>query len=267
MINKIVGVISIIFGILVFYTNCSKSNNNQTDLVNTQENNVNFYFKSMKLLTVDVFYEPGAEPYVGNNANGKAYWDLLKDNLSAIFQGRAVSFSVPKTLSEMTLLPLQNKSVWSAIEVAQLESSFGRPASTDEARFSIFFLNGNVDGGSGSVNLNTLGFQVTGTRAIAIFKNVIRSTGVNPNGPVPRYVEQSTLVHELGHALGFVNNGLPLTSAHHDSANGAHCTNANCVMHYLNEGKSDLTSFVQNYISTGSTVMFQSECLQDARSY
>jgi len=96
---------------------------------------------------------------------------------------------------------------------------------------------------------------------------VIRSTGAHPNGAVPKFVEQSTLIHEMAHALGFVNNGLPLKTAHQDSAHGAHCSNPNCVMYYLNEGKSDMVNFVQQYILSGNTVMMDSQCLQDAQSF
>ncbi|HEY1079471.1 MAG TPA: hypothetical protein VGE46_05215, partial [Bdellovibrio sp.] len=89
----------------------------------------------------------------------------------------------------------------------------------------------------------------------------------NPNGPIPKYVEQSTLVHEMGHALGFVNNGVTLASAHQDTAHGAHTTNPNCVMYWQNEGASDLASFVQNFITNNTTVMWGAEVLQDARNF
>ena len=36
------------------------------------------------------------------------------------------------------------------------------------------------------------------------------------NSPRFTCVEQSTIVHEIGHAIGLVNNGVPATTAHHD---------------------------------------------------
>jgi hypothetical protein len=81
------------------------------------------------------------------------------------------------------------------------------------------------------------------------------------------FIEQATLVHEFGHAMGLVNNGVPLTSSHQDTQKGHHCINTNCVMYWQNEGVSDLKEFVQSYMTTGSLVMFGPECLKDASSY
>ncbi|MEN0059089.1 MAG: hypothetical protein AAGB31_09655, partial [Bdellovibrio sp.] len=112
-----------------------------------------------------------------------------------------------------------------------------------------------------------IGVSLTGTPIIAIFKDVVQSTSGNPNGAVPKFVEQSTMVHEMGHALGFVNNGVPMVTSHQDTAHGAHTTNSNCVMYWLNEGTSDLTQFVLHYINSGNTVMWGSQVLQDAQAY
>lgn len=38
--------------------------------------------------------------------------------------------------------------------------------------------------------------------------------------------------HEFGHLLGLVNQGSPMQTNHQDVANGAHCINENCLMHY-----------------------------------
>ncbi len=72
---------------------------------------------------------------------------------------------------------------------------------------------------------------------IAMFKDVIASTNSLTNPNTSRYVEQSTIVHEVAHAIGLVNNGISLTSAHQDSPHGAHCTNDRCVMYYTNEAR------------------------------
>lgn len=232
------------------------------------KSNTEIYFHDMKTLVVDVFYEPGAEPYVGTTAGGRNYWSFLEDNLKALFDGRSVTINVYKTLETMNALSAQNKSSWSALQIVDLGNANQKSsANSSEIHFSIFFLNGYAVGSDGQVNQNTIGFSVTGTRFIAMFKDVIRSTGSTQVAIVPKYVEQSTLIHEMGHALGLVNNGLTLTSSHHDSTHGAHCSNTNCVMYYLNEGKSDAQSFAQQLISSGSTIMFDSACLNDAKSF
>ena len=89
-----------------------------------------------------------------------------------------------------------------------------------------------------------IGFSINDTPIIAVFKDVVVTSG----GPaVQKFVEQSTLVHEMGHALGFVNNGVPLASSHQDSVHGAHTVNSNCIMYWLNEGASDMAAFVQQF--------------------
>jgi len=84
---------------------------------------------------------------------------------------------------------------------------------------------------------------------------------------VPRYVEQSTLIHEMGHALGLVNTGLPMKTAHEDPINKHHCNDDKCVMYWTNEGSSDMVNFVKNVITSGSVIMFDAQCLRDSREY
>jgi hypothetical protein len=109
-----------------------------------------------------------------------------------------------------------------------------------------------------------LGVSLGDTGVIAVFKPVVRGASALPT--LQRFVEQTTLIHEFGHAVGLVANGLSVTSAHHDAAHGAHCTNQDCVMYYLNEGASDALAFVQRRIQGGSSVVFGPECLQDAHA-
>ena len=84
---------------------------------------------------------------------------------------------------------------------------------------------------------------------------------------VKRYVEQSTLVHESGHAIGLVNNGLPMTSTHEDTAHRAHCSNPDCVMYWQNEGSDALKTFVLNRLNNPSLVMYDQACLKDVTSF
>ena len=89
--------------------------------------------------------------------------------------------------------------------------------------YYVVFVSGFYTDGTGP-RPNVLAVSIGSTGVVAMFKDVIAGTGgVVPN--VEKFVEQSTLVHELGHAVGLVANGVATTSAHHDSAHGAHCTN------------------------------------------
>jgi hypothetical protein len=73
-------------------------------------------------------------------------------------------------------------------------------------------------------------------------------------------------VHEVGHAVGLVNRGVPLTSDHHDAEHGAHRTNQDCVMYHANEGAAELAQFVRDAVVAGDTIILGDECLADTDS-
>src|SRR5665647_3489370 len=76
-------------------------------------------------LNLKVYYESGAEPYVGGPLPSFKYWDLAQKNLEALFVGKdkAPSISVPKELNEMSQLSSYNKATWSAQEVSLIHIS------------------------------------------------------------------------------------------------------------------------------------------------
>lgn len=68
--------------------------------------------------------------------------------------------------------------------------------------------------------------------SICLFGKTL-STSSGGVGQVSKTRLLSTIVeHEFGHLLGLVNQGSPMQVAHRDAANGAHCTNKNCLMYY-----------------------------------
>lgn len=235
------------------------------------------YYSTMTTLNVQVVYESSAAPYDSTFSNPftgstKNVWDILDDNLKELFKNRktSVTTSVPKVLSSMTSISSQNKTTWTTTDIINLAKTYRTNASTQTTgNFFIAFVNGYYSSDGSTQNTNVIGVSVTGTPYIAIFKQVVTSTGsATPSGIATRvYVEQSTLVHEMGHALGLVNNGVTMTSSHQDTSNGKHCSDTTCVMYYANEGTSALVTFLQNYIQTGSNIMFKTDCLNDTQKY
>ena len=78
-------------------------------------------------------------------------------------------------------------------------------------------------------------------RNIAIFADALRFACQAPLPPrlvdrLCKYAEQSVWLHEVGHLLGLVNHGAPLTVDHHDEEHGPHCTNQRCVMYWMYAG-------------------------------
>lgn len=220
-------------------------------------------------ILIDVAYEPGAEPFVGTTSSGTQLWSLTHDNIAALYSHRSFkpTITVPFNLQQMTLIADQNKDSWTPDQIMQLGATIPTSkAGSNIGRILVIYLNGKFND-NGTVSNQTLGAQVTGTTVIAIFKDVVIATSGNPSGIVAKYVEQSTIIHEIGHALGLVNNGLPLSSTHQDTDHGHHCNNPNCVMNWQNSGATQLIQFAQQASSSGSNILFGSECIQDASDY
>ena len=228
---------------------------------------IQYYYSTVEKIGVEILYEQGAEPYIGNLVSGKSYWTLLQDNIDALFKTRATAptASVPSTIAQMTAIPVQGKATWTTTDLTELAVKYRKNSSTAKAAyFTLVFVKGYADK-EGVADKAVIGFSVTGTPFIAMFKDVIDSLG--EDSATSKYVEQSTLIHEMGHALGLVNNGVRMSTSHQDTANGKHCTKDTCVMYWQNEGSKDLRQFVRKIQKTGNTVMFGDECLADTRAY
>ncbi|MCI5073260.1 hypothetical protein MRY82_10040 [bacterium] len=248
------------FGISYVFmaTHLSCSGQEQRFKFSTPEN----YFKKSETVRIEVFFEPGAEPFVGNRTNGQALWSVFGENLTAIFQYRTTPPDIiyPQNLDDMTAMGQQNKNLWSVQDVLNLNETFFNTRPTEnEAVFYIYFLEGNAASGS-----NVLAFNISETPIIAVFKDAIVASG---GVLTQRFVEQSTLIHEMGHAVGLVNAGVPMAQNHQDTENGAHTTNEDCVMYWLNEGASDLANFIQDYTTSNDVIMWGQEVLNDVQMF
>ncbi|MBK24425.1 MAG: hypothetical protein CME70_10555 [Halobacteriovorax sp.] len=253
--------------LFIFLTSCGTETAGGNKFIPSQQTSelLKVFFSSMTQLNVGVFYEPGAEPFTQSFITGKKAWDVTEDNMKALYDQRSqsVTYSIPKDLNQMTALPSQNRAIWDYQSLVELNNSLSFGSSSGPtAEFSIIYVRGTFEG-----NSNVIGVSLTGTTIIAIFKDVVNSMTSSETQDVKNYVEQFTVVHELGHALGLVNNGVPLTSNHHDSAHGSHCSNSSCVMNWVNEGGKEFVDFIKNYIISGRNTAFGSECLQDVRSF
>jgi hypothetical protein len=210
---------------------------------------------------VEIDYEPGAEPFTGMALGFGDTFAITLSNVDRLFAGRKL-LSIPTTLDRMenigTVVDEQLTVDDLLVLAAAHRSGADRPG---VKTYYVVFVTGYFTDGNGP-NAGVLGVSLGDTGVIAMFKDVIDSTGV-PATNVSRFVEQSTLVHELGHAFGLVANGIAVTSAHHDEAHGAHCTNQACVMYFAHEGASDMTAFVQRSVLTGDTILFDAACLAD----
>jgi len=228
-----------------------------------------FYFKESNQVTLDVFYEEGAEPFVGDiNISSTVLskrWDLTRVNLEEIFsfKSEVTSLDVPTELNQMTQIPELDKDTWMVEDVVDLARDYDVNSKADKnSIFSVFFVKGFFEDEAGVKN-NVVGLNLSGTSIVIIFKDVI----LNMPEVLQVFSEQATVVHEVGHALGLVDNGVPATGGHFDGLNGAHSNEDNCIMFHLNEGAADLIPFITALNTSGDATIWGSGVLSDVEAF
>lgn len=215
-------------------------------------------------VVIEVDVQDGAEPFTGDTVYGDT-WDLTVENLEALL-GDDIELVVPRTLDEMGALDDVPEGDLSVPEILALADAHVDDDDATTARFHVLFVDRFFEE-DGARRANVLGVSIGDTRVVAMFKPVIGDGGALLLGDgVDRFVEQTTMVHELGHALGLVNNGLAMQRDHQDEEHGAHCENDACVMFYLNEGFSDAVDFARDALVRGDRILFDDDCLDDASS-
>lgn len=224
--------------------------------------NAGVFDKAVKDVVFEIDYETGKEPYTGSVIGFGDTFDLTKTNLNRIFSNTK-TLTLPTTVAQMQDIGTISDEELTVDDILAIADAHRDTQSTStKAAYYIVFVSGHFTDDNGP-NPNVLGVSIGNTRVLVMFKDVIASTHslVFPN--TEKYVEQSTLVHELGHAVGLVDNGIAMVTPHKDSAHGAHCTNDKCTMYWVNEGATDAATFAQMYITSGSSVIFGDECLAD----
>ncbi len=110
----------------------------------------------------------------------------------------------------------------------------------------VLYLNGgsSEDSGDGRV----LGAAYSGS-SIVMFKDNIRKTRdscpsvLSFGCPTVAQVEEAVLVHEVGHILGLVNNGIRMVEPHEDGEHPKHSSNPESVMYWKVE-TGDIIDFI-----------------------
>jgi len=207
-------------------------------------------------VVLEVDYESGAAPVLLRE------WQLLHQNLEAVFAASPKKLVVPHGLAEMDAFPSDGEDAYTVEEILVISESHRSTSATATRRvYHAVFLDGYYEQ-DGEVLEDVLGVSIGDTGVIAMFKPVIGSTGI-----VAGFVEQSTLVHEMGHAVGLVDRGVPITSDHHDDEHPHHCANRSCVMFWANEGAADMVEFLRSRNVDDDTALFGGDCLNDIASH
>ena len=216
------------------------------------------YGKSTTTLRIEIDYQANAEPYSGSLI-AQDVWELFRANATKLFPGKTLDLPTQKSqweqLNDITGTSFTGQQL---LDIAAAHR--GLKNSAGQATFYFIFLDGNYNDGK-TVRTDVLGVAIGTTGVIGMFKPVIKSASNLPS--IQKFVEQSTLIHEFGHAIGLVDNGVKPVAAHKDEPNGAHCSNSKCVMYYANEGAAAAVQFAQKYISTGNEILFDTDCQND----
>lgn len=188
--------------------------------------------------------------YVAGRAPSQGALDALDDALQTYLdKPDGVSIVVDDEI------PAQGAPAWTYETAQDLEITWRdnyRDASTGEAVVYFLYLDGHSD--EDDANGRVLGYAYHGS-SIVMFKDGLLGTQGPPR--VREMVEPTVIVHELGHLLGLVNNGIPMLDPHQDAAHGAHDDNPDCLMYWLVG-----TDKVSDLIHDGPPV-FDAECEAD----
>lgn len=104
----------------------------------------------------------------------------------------------------------------------------------NEVRIHVVFLDGTYeDDADGRMTLG-----LSWSTNVAMFEAKILASCQRPvlQGRLCGFTETAIWLHEIGHVLGLVDNGAPLTSDHLDAEHSHHCTNPDCLMYWEYEG-------------------------------
>lgn len=212
-------------------------------------------------IALEVDYIEGAEPYTGELGRSIDIWDITRANIAALFPHAIVD--VPSELWEMEPIAPTGKGSYTTDDIVGIaRKHWGRRNSDGTAHFYVVWLDGWYEQ-EDEISTSVLGVALSGAPILAMFKPVIMAADLPGRGAISEFVEQSTLVHEFGHAIGLVNLGISSVTRHHDEHHNGHCQNPRCVMFHLNEGPLDLRDFVLSLMATGEMVLFDEACRAD----
>lgn len=225
-----------------------------TDYVRQQDiDSAEFFSDSVTEFAVDVYYEASAAPFTGPLTDSpERTWAITRQSFIEVFKTHVRrKVSVPQDLPAMRAIPDNNIVSWDEKQLMALSKSLDTPPVTGRATAKVIFIKGNYQGQS-----TVLGIHFSGVKTAFVFKDGITlfAGGI----PFQQRIEQATVVHELGHVIGLVNNGVPMVAPHEDSEHPHHTTDPDDVMYW------DLISTATR---SDRLILFGKKTLDDAHAF
>ncbi len=232
-------------------------------------NSAQLFSKQIAHVFVEVAYVPGAEPYVGAQYDFGDIWTLFKTNADAVFDGKknvvvATALSGMEKLGDVAAGDMSKQNL---VDLASTHRKYQTDLGSQTQAYWLVFVNGHFVGDDGTPQPDVTGVSVGDTGIVAVFKPAYASY-FNAKSPVAQIIEQISVIHQFGHAVGWVNHGVPIAQAnqpHEDTAHAGHCTNAHCAMAFSFESAKGIASFVGSLPVSATSVLYDQECLSDVR--
>ncbi|MFW6052031.1 MAG: hypothetical protein ACODAU_12715 [Myxococcota bacterium] len=204
-------------------------------------------------LVLEVDYVEGFEPYGGTGAEVASRLEAVLDKPDG----------VEMTLDQ-TIPGKGTGEAWTSEELLDLAEETNDLSVPDgTVKIHVMFLDGQDEStGEGGTVLGLAWNHLH----IAIYKESIEESCTSFPLPVSglcEAVELSILIHEIGHTIGLVDNGLPMQTDHKDPDHGAHDVNEDCIMYWAYEGENPI-EFINDGLGTGGSAPgFDQACLDD----
>lgn len=187
----------------------------------------------------------GASPFTElvvevDHAPGRAPSEAAQAHLVSTLRNVTSKASVRIVLQET--LPGDATKVWTPNALVDLEAQTrSTPHAAPAALLHVLYPAGKYNASG------VAGVTMSGTilGPVVVFLDTLREvqTGAlplpNPQPAVER-LERATLLHEAGHAMGLVDNGLPMVRDHEDDAHEGHSSNPSSVMYWQVESLNGL---------------------------
>ncbi|MDR9488586.1 hypothetical protein [Salibacter sp.] len=220
---------------------------------------LNGLYNDAQAFHLEVAYQSDAEPFSQSDD-----WNLTAENMQAVFDERPITpaLNIPDTVRSVASGSDRN---FTPAEIVDLADQHRKRLSTKvEPSVFVIFLDGYLEQ-DGEVVDKVVGVNISNTSVVAVFRPVIDSVGTTELQK--RNIEQATLVHEIGHAIGLVNKGVPLTADHLDPEHEKHCINEDCVMYFENEVSGNMADFITGNLTPQDRILFKEDCLTDISGY
>ncbi len=227
----------------------------------------------------EMAYAPGAEPWMEGFGGSTRGFLLMERNALRLFSGPEKILEIPTSLDQMAKLDDVTQTDFTSQDLLDIAAKHRSKVSAgNTAAYYFLWVNGYFSK-DGQRNNAVLGVSVGDSGVIAVFKPALQENldalVTSTDTPAEklrlaadsRLVEQMVMLHELGHAVGLVNDGLPMSTEHQDADHGHHCSNPNCLMYWMNSRFNSVRQFVTTRMTSGESAVFDDACLADAAAY